>query len=202
MDRVVSQLLAELDGAHGGSTPGGGGGEDTQRHLLFVVGATNRPDLVDPALLRPGRFDRLLYVGIDDSPGGRLRVLTALTKKFTLEAALRDEVEDPAAATCNGHGLVRGGRGLSLGELARRVPKRFTGADMYALCADAWMRAAKRTLSAAVEAAAAADSVVEVCGVDFADALSELTPSLTDHDVAHYLRLRESFEGDRRVGRC
>jgi peroxin-6 len=43
MDRVVSQLLAELDGAHGG------GGQ------LFVIGATNRPDLVDPALLRPGR---------------------------------------------------------------------------------------------------------------------------------------------------
>lgn len=45
MDRIVSQLLAELDGMSDGST----GGE------VFVLGATNRPDLLDPALLRPGR---------------------------------------------------------------------------------------------------------------------------------------------------
>ena len=45
MDRIVSQLLAELDGASGGS-----GSAD-----VFVIGATNRPDLLDPALLRPGR---------------------------------------------------------------------------------------------------------------------------------------------------
>ena len=95
--------------------------------------------------------------------------------------------------------------GWSLDEVARRVPKRFTGADMYALCADAWMRAAKRTLSGASSSSsdggssdAAAAAVVVVRGVDFADALSELTPSLTDQDVAHYLRLRESFEGGRK----
>jgi peroxin-6 len=45
MDRIVSQLLAELDGMSGGN-----GGAD-----VFVIGATNRPDLLDPALLRPGR---------------------------------------------------------------------------------------------------------------------------------------------------
>jgi len=44
MDRIVSQLLAELDGI--------AGGEDSS---VFVIGATNRPDLLDPALLRPGR---------------------------------------------------------------------------------------------------------------------------------------------------
>ncbi|KAL0574330.1 peroxisomal assembly protein [Marasmius crinis-equi] len=51
MDRIVSQLLAELDGASGGGGGGGGGGGAD----VFVVGATNRPDLLDPALLRPGR---------------------------------------------------------------------------------------------------------------------------------------------------
>ncbi|XP_048137655.1 calmodulin-interacting protein 111 isoform X2 [Rhodamnia argentea] len=49
-DRVISQLLIELDGLH-------------QRVDVTVIAATNRPDNIDPALLRPGRFDRLLYVG-------------------------------------------------------------------------------------------------------------------------------------------
>jgi hypothetical protein len=58
------------------------------------------------------------------------------------------------------------------------------------------MRAAKRTLtSTSSSPASASASVVVVCGADFAAALAELTPSLTDQDVAHYLRLRESFEG-------
>lgn len=49
-DRVMSQLLVELDGLH-------------QRVNVTVIAATNRPDKIDPALLRPGRFDRMLYVG-------------------------------------------------------------------------------------------------------------------------------------------
>lgn len=49
-DRVMSQLLVEMDGLH-------------QRVNVTVIAATNRPDKIDPALLRPGRFDRLLYVG-------------------------------------------------------------------------------------------------------------------------------------------
>nr|GMC90270.1 calmodulin-interacting protein 111 isoform X1 [Ipomoea batatas] len=52
-DRVMSQLLVELDGLH-------------QRVNVTVIAATNRPDKIDPALLRPGRFDRLLYVGPPD----------------------------------------------------------------------------------------------------------------------------------------
>jgi hypothetical protein len=46
-----------------------GGGED-----LFIIGATNRPDLLDPALLRPGRLDTLLYVGIAEEPESKLKV--------------------------------------------------------------------------------------------------------------------------------
>ena len=46
-----------------------GGGED-----LFIIGATNRPDLLDPALLRPGRLDTLLYVGIAEDPDSKVKV--------------------------------------------------------------------------------------------------------------------------------
>ncbi|KAE9461252.1 hypothetical protein RHGRI_001116 [Rhododendron griersonianum] len=51
---------------------------------LFIIGASNRPDLIDPALLRPGRFDKLLYVGVNSDPSCRERVLKALTRKFQL----------------------------------------------------------------------------------------------------------------------
>lgn len=74
MDRIVSQLLAELDGMSEGA--GGSGG-------VFVIGATNRPDLLDAALLRPGRFDKMLYLGVSDTHDKQLTILEALTRKYT-----------------------------------------------------------------------------------------------------------------------
>lgn len=71
MDRIVSQLLAELDGMSGGEDTGG----------VFVIGATNRPDLLDPALLRPGRFDKMLYLGVSDTHEKQLKIMEALTRK-------------------------------------------------------------------------------------------------------------------------
>lgn len=71
MDRIVSQLLAELDGMSGGEDAGG----------VFVIGATNRPDLLDQALLRPGRFDKMLYLGVSDTHDKQLTILEALTRK-------------------------------------------------------------------------------------------------------------------------
>lgn len=69
MDRIVSQLLSELDGM-------------SKKNDVFVIAATNRPDLVDPALLRPGRFDRLVYMGISQERGGQAKILRALTRKY------------------------------------------------------------------------------------------------------------------------
>ena len=75
MDRIVSQLLAELDGMSDGEDSGGG---------VFVIGATNRPDLLDPALLRPGRFDKMLYLGISDTHEKQATIMQALTRKCVL----------------------------------------------------------------------------------------------------------------------
>ena len=110
MDRIVSQLLAELDGMAEGS-----GGAD-----VFVIGATNRPDLLDPALLRPGRFDRMLYLGVSDTDEAQLRILEALTRKFRL------------------------GPDVDLARVARSCPFNYTGADFYALCSDAMLKAMAR----------------------------------------------------------
>jgi SpoVK/Ycf46/Vps4 family AAA+-type ATPase len=64
--RLLSQLLTELDGVNhtGGVTIGSG--EPKKRARVVVVGATNRPDLLDSALMRPGRIDRKIYVGVPD----------------------------------------------------------------------------------------------------------------------------------------
>lgn len=73
-ERVVNQLLTELDGLE-------------SRRNVFVIAATNRPDIIDPAMLRPGRLDKLLYVplpGKDD----RLSILTTLCRKTPLAAGV------------------------------------------------------------------------------------------------------------------
>ena len=56
----------------------------SKKSELFVLAATNRPDLLDDALLRPGRFDRLVYLGPPEGATERLRVLRALTRRFTM----------------------------------------------------------------------------------------------------------------------
>lgn len=162
MDRVVSQMLAEIDGLS----------DSTQD--LFIIGASNRPDLIDPALLRPGRFDKLLYVGVVSDATYRERVLKALTRKFKLH-------ED-----------------VSLYTIATKCPPNFTGADMYALCADAWFLAAKRrVLNAEPESSNPdndADSIV-VEYDDFVQVLEELQPSLSMAELKKYELLRDQFEG-------
>lgn len=50
---------------------------------VFVMGATNRPDMIDPAVLRPGRLDKVLYVGLPDEDG-RVDILRALTKVLNI----------------------------------------------------------------------------------------------------------------------
>ncbi|WP_433648804.1 AAA family ATPase [Micromonospora zamorensis] len=90
-DRVVAALLTELDGV------------ETLRNVV-VVGATNRPDLVDPALLRPGRLGRLVYVPPPDGPA-RSEILRAASRQVPLApdvdlAALGDELTGFSAADC------------------------------------------------------------------------------------------------------
>lgn len=163
MDRIVSQLLAELDGMSSGEENAGG---------VFVIGATNRPDLLDGALLRPGRFDKMIYLGISDTHEKQTKILEALTRKFKLHPD------------------------VSLARVAERLPLTYTGADLYALCSDAMLKAITRQASAVDEKiknlpngpvstayffdhyATPEDVAVEVTEQDFIDAQNELVPSV------------------------
>lgn len=73
-DRVVNQLLTEMDGMNA-------------KKNVFVIGATNRPDQIDPALLRPGRLDQLIYVPLPDLEA-RYSILKAQLRKSPLEPNL------------------------------------------------------------------------------------------------------------------
>ena len=76
-------MLTELDGVE-------------NRSQVYVIAATNRPDMIDPAMLRPGRLDKLLYVELP-TPGERFDILSKLTKKTPLGSniSLKEVAEDP-----------------------------------------------------------------------------------------------------------
>jgi transitional endoplasmic reticulum ATPase len=70
-DRVMNQLLTEMDGV-------------TAQKLVFFIGATNRPDILDPALMRPGRLDSLIYIGLPDFES-RISILKATLRKSPMD---------------------------------------------------------------------------------------------------------------------
>ncbi|KEF56319.1 uncharacterized protein A1O9_07900 [Exophiala aquamarina CBS 119918] len=98
--RVVNTLLTELDGV------------GNSREGIYVIAATNRPDIIDPAMRRPGRLDTLLYVGLPDTEG-RVDILRTLTKK--LNNFEFDESVARIARDCEGFS------GADLEELLRRA---------------------------------------------------------------------------------
>jgi transitional endoplasmic reticulum ATPase len=121
-ERVVNTILAEMDGL-----------EELQGVVL--IGATNRPNLIDPALLRPGRLDELVYVGPPDV-AGRRRILAIHAKRMPLAAD------------------------VDLEDLARRT-ERFTGADLEDLTRRAGLTALRRDLANAEVSMADFDAALE-----------------------------------------
>jgi len=100
-EKVVNQLLTSMDGI------------ESLKNVM-VMGATNRPDMIDPALLRPGRFDKMILIGQPDI-GARKKILEVHTKNMPL-------------------------KGVDLGEIAK-LTDGYVGADLEALCREAGMSA-------------------------------------------------------------
>jgi transitional endoplasmic reticulum ATPase len=140
--RVVAQLLALMDGLAG-------------RGQVIVIGASNRPDDIDEALRRPGRFDREIVIGVPDKQG-RLEILQIHTRAMPLEEDL--DLERLSAVT---HGFV--------------------GADLSALAREAAMQALRRVLPhvdpETGDIPADVLSNLFVTQADFDMALSEVSPS-------------------------
>ena len=140
--RIVSQLLTLMDGMK-------------SRGKIIVIAATNRPDSIDPALRRPGRFDREIEIGIPDDEG-RLQILNIHTRGMPLDTDVN--IKQIAKTT---HGFV--------------------GADLEVLCKEAAMRSLRRILPEInLEEEKVSKEVLQKIKItknDFTDALKEVRPS-------------------------
>lgn len=165
-DRVLNQLLTEMDGA--GS-----------KKNLFFIGATNRPEILDEALIRPGRLDQLIYIPLPDQIA-RLGIIKAVLRKSPVA---QNVSMDFLAAQCEG----------------------FSGADMTELCQRATKAAIRESISAEEERRKLMsgdddanmemdDPVPVITRAHFEEAMSNARRSVTEYDLNKFEQFRTKFD--------
>lgn len=167
--RVVNTLLSELDGLE-------------SRNGIYVIGATNRPDMIDPAMCRPGRLDKLLFVDIPRSVD-RSDIIKACLRKlpFTQDTAEQQKVwELVASERCEG----------------------YSGADLAMLAKESAIVALRRKL-VDLKLMGTSDSKVEpqenttitISAEDVSAACSRVFPSVSPMQRRKYESLRTKLSG-------
>uniref|UniRef100_A0A8C9TS98 Transitional endoplasmic reticulum ATPase n=1 Tax=Scleropages formosus TaxID=113540 RepID=A0A8C9TS98_SCLFO len=172
-DRVINQILTEMDGM-------------TNKKNVFIIGATNRPDIIDPAILRPGRLDQLIYIPLPDLPS-RSAILSANLRK------------SPIA------------RDVDL-EYIARITEGFSGADLTEIC----QRACKLAIREAIEAEIRMerqrqthpdtamdedyDPVPEIRKDHFEEAMRFARRSVSDNDIRKYEMFAQTLQQSRGFG--
>jgi transitional endoplasmic reticulum ATPase len=152
-ERVISQMLTELDGIE-------------ELHDVVVIAATNRPDLIDPALLRPGRFDRLIYVPPPDKESRK-----EILKIHLGGTPLDDDV--------------------NLDEIVENTDG-YTGADLEAVCTEAKILAIREAIESG-KVKPEDLSEVKVKMKHLYDALAKVKP-LSSDELQRYVRIAEKFK--------
>ncbi len=169
-DRVLNQLLTEMDGV--GS-----------KKNLFFIGATNRPDILDEALIRPGRLDQLIYIPLPDKPS-RVSVIKAVLRKSPIAPNINMDF---------------------LGDLTDG----FTGADITELCQRATKAAIRESIEAEEQrkalmrenpdgdqamAEAMEDPVPVITRKHFEEALAAARKSVTNYDLDKFEQFRRKYD--------
>jgi transitional endoplasmic reticulum ATPase len=152
-ERVLNQLLAEMDGL-----------EDLKD--ILVVGATNRPDMLDPALLRPGRFDRILLVNAPEEEG-REKILQIHTNKMPIGDGKKLFSEKE--------------KEFFLKDFAKRTIW-YSGADLEALTREAAILALRKSIDAKY-----------VTRDDFEEAFKRTKQSISKQTIDTYKKIEENF---------
>jgi len=151
-ERVLNQLLSEMDGL-----------EDLND--VLIVGATNRPDMLDPALLRPGRFDRILLVNSPNEKG-RLKILQIHTKNMPIGDKKPFNDKDKEKFLINFAKKTEG----------------YTGADIEGLAREAAMLALRESVDSKL-----------VKKKHFDEALNKIKPSVNKHTLDVYKKIEDNF---------
>ena len=160
-DRVLNQILTEMDGMNA-------------KKNVFIIGATNRPDQIDPALLRPGRLDQLIYIPLPDEVS-RVSILKAALKKSPISPEV-----DISFLSKNTHG--------------------FSGADLTEICQRAAKLAIRESIEADVRRAREKrdrgeedmeedeeeDPVPQITREHFEEAMKYARRSVSDQDIRRY----------------
>lgn len=152
--RLVNQMLTEMDGIE-------------SRTGVYLLAATNRPDIIDPAVLRPGRLDKIIYVGLP-SAEDRADILRTITKNGT-KPQLAPDVDLEAigkSEQCDG----------------------YTGADLSALVREAGIQALKEFMLQTDQKQSPL-----VTTIHFKLAVAKIRPSITEKDQKHYEKLKKIY---------
>ncbi|CAN4086003.1 unnamed protein product [Withania somnifera] len=172
-DRVLNQLLTEMDGM-------------TAKKTVFIIGATNRPDIIDPALLRPGRLDQLIYIPLPDE-ASRLQIFKACLRK------------SPVA------------KDVDLAALARYTHG-FSGADITEICQRACKYAIRENIEKDIERGRKrsknpeamdeddTDEVAEIKAAHFEESMKYARRSVSDADIRKYQLFAQTLQQSRGLG--
>ncbi|XP_042528341.1 nuclear valosin-containing protein-like [Dipodomys spectabilis] len=155
--RVVNQLLTEMDGLE-------------SRQQVFIMAATNRPDIIDPAILRPGRLDKTLFVGLP-SPADRLAILKTITK---------DGTKPPLGQNVNLQAVAGDPRCDC-----------YSGADLSALVREAALCALRQEM--ARQKSGNGTGELKISHMHFEEAFKKVKPSISAKDQMMYKSLQQSL---------
>lgn len=179
----MNTLLTELDGLD-------------SRKGVYVIAATNRPDIIDPAMVRPGRLDKLLYVDLP-GPDERAEIVTTMTRRLPLGIIEENEVGRSVNSDSGKEVVMR-----ELLELVRSVRcEGYSGADLASLVREAGVVALRRTLgtfdamnNSTSDAMDGGDEIIVGLN-DFLQALDKVPPSVSAVQKRKYETLRSKFSG-------
>ncbi|CAL2032915.1 unnamed protein product [Caenorhabditis brenneri] len=176
-DRVINQVLTEMDGMNA-------------KKNVFIIGATNRPDIIDPAVLRPGRLDQLIYIPLPDE-ASRLQILKASLRKTPLS------------------------KDLDLTFLAKNTVG-FSGADLTEICQRACKLAIRESIEKEIRIEKErqdrrargeelmedeiADPVPEITREHFEESMKFARRSVTDNDIRKYEMFAQTLQQSRGFG--